>query len=201
MNKPSLIALLVLTSTAAHADYFIAPFAGYSFGTSDIELSRSDNDDEFDLGIDEAGHGGIMLGTQVDDTGTLFLLYSHQSTRFSQLVPGQGTDDQLEVDYLHLGGSRYYPLNGFSPYVTGSLGLTQFRPKSGSNDTRFSLGIGTGLEYRLTPTLALFAELRGMATFTDSSGSLICQDEGCVWRVKTDLWWQGQANIGLSLSF
>ncbi|TKB49807.1 porin family protein [Ferrimonas sediminicola] len=199
-NLPPM-ALLALIPGFAQATPFIAPFAGYGFGTGDIELSRSDTGDEFDLGIDEKAHGGIMLGASVDDTGTLYLLYSHQSTRFSQSPPDQPGDDTLAVDYLHLGGSRYYPRNAWGPYVSGSLGLTQLRPDSGSSDSRFSLGVGAGLEYRLTPTLALFAEIRGMATFTDSSGSLVCRSEGCLWRVNTDLWWQGQANLGLSLSF
>jgi hypothetical protein len=63
------------------------------------------------------------------------------------------------------------------------------------------MGIGGGAEYRMTQNFALFADLRGYATFIDSDSSLFCNEDQCLWHVTSDVMWQVQANLGVKLSF
>ncbi|NQZ50993.1 MAG: porin family protein, partial [Moritella sp.] len=146
---------------------------------------------------------GIMVGVTTPDPGSIYLLYSHQSTEISigdNLNQSEVT--ALDTDYLHLGGALYFPQGKFRPYVTTSVGLTQMRPSgSVSIETDFSMGVCGGADDLLTPSLSLFADLRGYATFIGSSQSLSCNSGNCKWLVDAELMWQGQANLGATLTF
>ncbi|SDI53707.1 Opacity protein [Ferrimonas sediminum] len=203
MKAMTLLALGMLCCAPVSAQWFVAPFGGYSFGANDFDLSNTEDDNSGSLSIEESGHYGAMAGAMVDDTGSVYLYYSHQDT---DLRSGGAFSPQLleslSVDYLHLGGTRYYPQAQFNPYISASIGLTQLRPGGDlSNETKFSMGLGTGLEYELGQRLSFFAEIRGFATFTDSEGGILCDGEGCVWKIKSGMFWQGQANLGLRLRF
>ncbi|WP_028112007.1 outer membrane beta-barrel protein [Ferrimonas kyonanensis] len=204
MKAVTLMTLSVLCCAPASAQWFVAPFGGYSFGASDFDLTNTEEEqDSGNLSIEESSHFGFMTGTMVDDTGSVYLYYSHQDT---DLRSGGAFTPQLRetlsVDYLHLGGTRYYPQAQFNPYISASIGLTQLRPGGDlSNETKFSMGLGTGLEYQISSRLSFFAEIRGFATFTDSEGGILCDGERCVWKIKSDMFWQGQTNLGLRLKF
>ncbi|QUM78503.1 outer membrane beta-barrel protein [Moritella sp. 24] len=200
----SLIAMSTLLHVGiAGAEVFIAPFGGYGFGTSDFSTIDVNTQEESAVKIAESGYWGVMAGVTTPDPGSIYLLYSHQSTEFSigdNLNQAEVTD--LATDYLHLGGALYFPQGKFRPYITTSVGLTQMRPGgSFSNETHFSMGVGGGAEYQLTPRFALFADVRGYATFIGSSQSLFCSGGNCKWLVDAELMWQGQVNMGAKLTF
>ena len=60
-----------------------------------------------------------MLGFTTKDPGNVYLLYSHQSTdlrasgNFSPNIISK-----MDVDYFHVGGSLYFPVENVKPYVT-----------------------------------------------------------------------------------
>lgn len=74
-------------------------------------------------------------------------------------------------------------------------------PDGWSTETRFSMGIGGGVEYKVTSHLGLFADVRGYATFIDSDSSLFCNEDECLWHITSDVMWQVQANLGIKVSF
>lgn len=193
----------LMQSSIVAAEVFVAPFGGYGFGTSDFSTVDSNTQAESAVKIAESGLWGLMLGVTTEDPGSIYLLYSHQSTEFSigdNLSQPEVND--LATDYLHLGGTLYFPQGNFRPYITTSAGLTQMRPSGAfSNETHFSMGVGGGAEYQLTPRFSLFADVRGYATFIGSSQSLFCNSGNCKWLVDADLMWQGQVNMGAKLMF
>ncbi|QSX30697.1 porin family protein [Shewanella cyperi] len=197
--------LLLLVVPLASAEVFVTPFGGYSFGASglDANLTRDNQSISGDIQAEESSHYGIMLGVLTRHPGNIYLLYSNQNT---QLKSGGDFSNQritsLQLDYAHLGGSLYFPVGDFHPYVSATAGLTQMRPGDDfSNETRFSMGLGIGAEYRLGDNLALLAEMRGFATFINGDNDVFCSADNCVWRIESDLMWQGQANLGLSFRF
>jgi len=206
--KQQLAASLLTMSALMHsgiaaAEIFIAPFSGYGFGSSDFSTIDSNTQEESSVKIAESGHWGIMAGVTTPDPGSIYLLYSHQSTEFSigdNLSQSEVTE--LDIDYLHLGGALYFPQGKLRPYITTSAGLTQMRPSgSFSNETHLSMAIGGGAEYQFTSRFSLFADLRGYATFIGSSQSLFCNSGNCKWLVDAELMWQGQINMGAKLTF
>lgn len=188
-------------------EMFIAPFGGYSFGGGDFEFNELDANYEETgktekIGIEESNHYGFMLGIATEDPGNIYLLYSRQSSEMHSGVPTNPEFlTSIDVDYIHLGGSLYFPRGDLRPYVTASAGVTRMMPDDWSTETRFSMGIGGGVEYSVNPNFALFADIRGYATFIDSDSTLFCDEEECLWHVTSDLLWQAQANLGLKVIF
>ncbi|ABM01015.1 porin family protein [Shewanella amazonensis] len=185
------------------AEVYVTPFAGYSFAASSLDANRDGLDTNGSVSAEESSHYGIILGTTTNHPGNMYVLYSSQST---DLIAGGNFSNErvtsLKLDYAHVGGSLYFPRGDFLPYVTASMGLTQMRPGDDySDETRFSLGLGVGAEYRLGERLALVADIRAFATFIDSENSLFCDANNCLWQVNADLMWQGQANVGVSFRF
>lgn len=194
---------ITFSATASQQEqFFITPKLGYSFGASKFDVEKGA--DAGKLTINESNNYGFTAGLTTNDPGEMFILYSHQSTQLNgngTLAPSKLTD--LDLDYFHLGGTLYYPKANWEPYVSASLGLTQFRLANSSfnNETRFSMGIAFGTSYRLTNHLALQAELRGFATFMESNNDLFCDTNGCVYKIDATTFMQGQANIGVQYRF
>lgn len=196
-----LIAGCLTVSVPSHADVFIAPFGGYSFGGNGLEVLVSD-ETSTDLEMNEGGNAGLMLGITTNDPGNIYLLVSHHNTDLRQGLLSSEVLTDLEVNYFHLGGTLYFPNGHFKPYITASAGLTQLRPdKQYSSETNFSMGFGGGVAYELTDNVSLFADIRGYATFVNSTGGLFCNETRCVWQIEGDLMWQGQTNIGVAVAF
>ncbi|WP_283104604.1 outer membrane beta-barrel protein [Shewanella olleyana] len=184
------------------AEIYVSPFGGYSFGSSEFDISDPNTNESGKLKITEAEHYGVMIGTTTKDPGNIYFLYSTQAT---DIRNGAFTDEvfnELDVDYFHLGGSLYFPKGKFKPYVTVSAGATHMRPSGNySSETRFSMGFGGGAAFEITPQVALFADVRGYATFVNSDNTFFCGPDECIWNISADVMWQGQANVGLEFKF
>lgn len=198
-----ILSLLLSAPLMANSELFVAPFTGYSFAASDLDATLSNSEQNASVKIGESGHYGLIMGMKTKDPGDIYLLYSHQSTEMR--AGGNFTPDtvaDLNVDYLHVGGSLYFPNGALRPYVTASVGLTQMRPSGEySNESRFSMGFGAGVEYQLNKRFSLFADARGYATFVSSDNALFCDASQCIWNIRADIMWQGQVNAGIKLSF
>ena len=203
----TLVSTAVLISPPSLADVFVAPIGGYNFGASEFNIKSSGIgtlvNEAGKLTVSESLHYGVMLGLTTNDPGDIYLLYSHQATELrsgGNFSPTPITD--LNLDYVHLGGSLYFPKGNLKPYITASLGLTSMRPSGEySNETRFSMGFGAGVEYQVTPSFSMLADARGYATFISSDSNLFCDGEGCLWTLSSDIMWQGQVNLGVKLKF
>ncbi|WP_228768396.1 outer membrane beta-barrel protein [Shewanella sp. TC10] len=196
------IACTAAMTLPAKAEIYVSPFGGYSFGSSEFDISDPNTNDTGKLKITESEHYGVMIGTTTKDPGNIYFLYSTQAT---DVRNGAFTDEvfnELDVDYFHLGGSLYFPNGKFKPYVTVSAGATHMRPSGNfSSETRFSMGFGGGAAFEITPQVALFADVRGYATFVNSDNTFFCGPDECLWHISADVMWQGQANVGLEVKF
>jgi len=203
LSTTMLLSGALLNTELVAAEVFVAPFGGYSFGSSELTTTDNDGLEQSSINIAESNHWGIMAGVTTPDPGSIYLLYSHQSTRLSVTSDvNQPIVTDLATDYLHLGGALYFPQGDFRPYITTSVGLTQMRPgDSLSNETNFSLGIGGGAEYQVSSHFSLFADIRGYAIFINSSQSLFCNSGNCKWLIDSEAMWQGQVNLGAKLLF
>ncbi|MFT5236220.1 MAG: opacity protein-like surface antigen [Shewanella sp.] len=204
----ALMMTATFVSSSALAEVFVAPFGGYSFGASEFNINSVGvgnivNDEEGELKVSESGHYGVMLGFTTKEPGDIYLLYSHLAAELRTGSSFSATPiTDLDLDYLHLGGSLYFPNGNLKPYVTASVGLTSMRPRGEySNETRFSMGFGAGIEYQITPSFSMLADARGYATFISSDTALFCNGGGCLWSISSDIMWQGQVNLGLKLRF
>ncbi|NRB22761.1 outer membrane beta-barrel protein [Shewanella sp.] len=192
-----------LFTASASAEVFVAPFAGYSFAASEFDVIETHTNEQGKVKIAEAANYGLMMGVTTNDPGNIYFLYSSQSTDLRN--GGSFSADSvidLTVDYFHIGGSLFFPNGNLKPYVTVSMGVTNIRPSGDySNESRFSMGFGGGLEYEVTPTVSLFADVRGYATFVNTDNALFCHGGQCTWNIHADIMWQGQANAGVKLTF
>lgn len=197
-----LICALVNIKVAVAA-VFVAPFGGYSFGSSELSATDNDGVEQSRINFAESNHWGMMAGVTTVDPGSIYLLYSHQPSQLKVTSNlNQAVITNMDVDYLHIGGALYFPQGNFRPYITTSAGLTQMRPYGGfSNETHFSIGIGGGSEYQITPRLSVFADVRGYVIFISRTQSLFCNNGNCTWFVDAELMWQGQINVGAKLLF
>lgn len=202
-----LLASLLPVTMSTQAEVFVAPFGGYSLGggqfdVNQIDVNADQTDDKKNVKVEESSHYGLMLGIGTNDPGNIYLLYSHQASELKS--GGLFTPDRLtslDLDYIHLGGTLYFPRGDIRPYVTASAGITRMLPDAWSSETRFSMGIGGGIEYQVTQHFGLFADIRGYATFINSDSSLFCNEDECLWHITSDVMWQAQANLGLKVSF
>ncbi|MCE9677862.1 porin family protein [Shewanella sp. AS1] len=184
-------------------DWFIAPYVGSSFAATEMNATDSGSSTETKVKVADTMNVGLILGVKTRDPGDIYLLYSHQASELRRgdfFSPAKLTD--LDLDYLHVGGSLYFPKGDLRPYVTASIGLTQMRPEGNyASETRFSMGFGLGAEYLLSDNFALFADARGYATFLSSGKTLFCNANQCAWYIESDIMWQGQVNAGIKFSF
>lgn len=185
-----------------YEDFFIAPVVGYSFATNKLELTTRDDVIER-ANLDESQHYGIQLGVNTPDPGNVYLYYSTQASALHNTVAGsEGKLIDVDVDYLHLGGSLMFPQGRFEPFVTVSIGATHFRPDNNlSSETYFSMGFGVGANYHLFEQLALTADIRGMGTFVNKDSDIFCDGNQCQWHIRADIFWQAQANLGIKITF
>ncbi|MCG9695823.1 porin family protein [Shewanella sp. Isolate11] len=199
-----ILAVGFTTQLQARETWFIAPFAGYDFGTNQFEASNSNINLDSQVKVADGEHVGVVIGVKTREPGDIYLLYSHQSSelRLAENFMSSTVLSELDLDYMHVGGSLYFPTGNLRPYVTVSIGFTQMRPSSDySNETRFSMGFGAGVEYQFNQSIALFVDARGYSTFLSSDNDLFCQSNKCVWHIDADMMWQAQVNAGLKISF
>lgn len=194
---------LVSAGAWSQSDVFVAPFGGYSFGASELDATDVDTNIQGNISIKDSSHYGIILGMKTRDPGDIYLLYSHQSTEMN--AGGMFSPNhlaKLQLDYAHIGGSLYFPKGNLRPYATVSIGITQMRPSGDfSDESRFSMGFGGGVEYLFGDNFSLFADARGYATFINSDNELFCDASRCIWNIRADVMWQGQVNAGLKFTF
>ncbi|WP_394131295.1 outer membrane beta-barrel protein [Shewanella maritima] len=199
-----LVGALAGISASGHAaaEVFVAPFGGYSFGHSGVDITDNEDEVTSSLKFSESSHVGIMLGKMTKDPGNIYFLYSRQSSDVRSGALSSEVLSDLDISYFHVGGSLYFPNGNFKPYITASLGATHMAPDSQySTETKFSMGFAGGVSYDISENIALFGEVRGYATFVNSNSSLFCGSTECLWRISGDVMWQGQANAGVSFKF
>ncbi len=194
-----LTALVLLCLQPASAQGFsITPFTGYRFG--------GEFEDTFtgtELKLSEEQTYGIVLDRQMADGERLEFYYSRQPS--SLLASGpitQGALFDIDVEYYHLGG-KYRMKSNPGAFYLGSVGLTHFSPGIDGlgAETKFSLGLGVGIETASDKRLGFRLEGRAFGTFIDSSGGIFCGGGGCIVVSESQMLWQFEVNAGITFRF
>ncbi|MGB5195608.1 MAG: outer membrane beta-barrel protein, partial [Candidatus Deferrimicrobium sp.] len=179
----------------------VTPYAGYAIGGS-----FEDNTTGADLDAREGGIFGLLLDLSDSPETQYELFYGFQRTK----VTGGGTLGgdplfDLDIHYLHLGGTYMFPGDKIRPYIAGGLGATHFVPSgSGLNrKTFFSLSLGGGAKIPLSSHVGLRLEGRGLLTVLPDTTEIFCVSSGgaaCRVSVKGDVFGQFLLMAGITFS-
>lgn len=196
-----LLALFALLPPLARADWGVelTPFAGFRFGGG-----FTDNTTDADLDVDEGESLGLILDVRATPETQYELFYSFQKTELqgNGLLGGDPLFD-LDIHYLHLGGTYLFPGERVVPFVGGGLGLTYFSPDGPGLDSEvyFSLSLGGGAKIPISKRVGLRLEGRGFLTILPDSSDLFCVSSGgaaCAVRVQGDVFGQVELLAGIS---
>jgi len=160
----------------------ITPYSGYAIGGS-----FEDNTTGARLDVREGGIFGLALDLSDSPETQYELFYGFQRTR----VTGGGTLGgdplfDLDIHYLHLGGTYMFSRDKVRPYVVGGLGATRFVPHGSGMDpkTCFSLSLGVGAKIPIAGHVDLRIEGRGLLTVLPDSTEVFCvSSDGAACRV------------------
>lgn len=210
MNK-YLLGLMMLASSFHTNAVDLTLLLGYQLN-SDFKISDiSDQPDPTDplmtkpgstLKIDE----GTAFGLALD-----FLLDNNPSQRIGAWVSYQQSsfgseagldDDKMDITHVHFTAMSYFPKGKWEPFALLGIGAGHFAPKDSSMNTvtRFSAQIAGGANYKFTESILLRLEARYIPTFFGGSSTVFC-DGGCTVSVKSSVYNQFQANVGLQFRF
>ncbi len=183
------------------ADFEITPFAGYTWGGEFKEETTGTT-----LTVDENTSYGIMLDIKQTEDSQIEIYYSRQSTRLqaksSEFYAGTPLFD-MDIDYIHIGGTYGTASGKVKPFVVGTLGVTHMAPKGEGLDsvTKFSLSLGGGAKIYFTDHLGMRIEGRWFGTLFDGSGQAFCSSGQCLIKVQGDVFSQFVANAGIFVAF
>jgi len=179
----------------------ITPYAGYTIGGS-----FTDNATGANLDVQEGGSYGLVLGLPDTPETQYELFYGLQRTKVTGGGTfGGGTLFDLDIHYLHLGGTYLFTGEKVRPFISGGLGATHFVPSgSGMNaKTYFSLSLGGGVKVPVSGHVGLRFEGRGVMTILPDSTQIFCVSSGgaaCNVKVQGDVLGQILLMAGITFS-
>ena len=156
------------------------------------------------LKLAESESYGLIVGQDNGSSTQYEFLFSRQPTRLTAGGPvTTGVLVDIDVENYLIAVKRILDRDA-GTFVSGMVGATRFDPSSSSltPETRFSLGIGGGLDYRISKKLGFRLEGRGIATLLDSSGGIFCSSSvGCSVLVGGSMLWQFEFITGFTFKF
>ena len=197
----ALLAVTILTPASGwSAEFEMTPIVGYTFGGG---FENSVNGEELNFAETESYGFVLDLEDKTKPGGNYELLFLRQPTHLRVDNSAFSGDSKFDVDinYLHLGGSYGQIDTTLNPYVAAGIGLTHMDPERGDAETRFSFSIGGGVKIPLTRRIALRLEGRGFATLFNGQGSIFCVENSCEIQVRGDLLWQFTTFSGIVMRF
>jgi hypothetical protein len=181
----------------------ITPFGAYRFGG---EFEETDGN--FSIDLDDSSSYGLILNARHSPITQWEILYSRQET--SADTTGLGLSEpklDINVEYLHAGGTYLWDGNQVRPFLAATLGATRIEVSNPGfdSDSFFSFSLGLGLQIRPTDRLGLRLEARGFATLLDSNTDLFCEfgpsNNICAIRIDGTIMWQVEAIAGIVFRF
>jgi opacity protein-like surface antigen len=179
----------------------ITPFAGYHIGGN-----FEDNTTGANLDAKEGGVYGLILDLADTSETQYELFYGYQRTQVAAGGTfGGDTLFDLDIHYLHLGGTYLFPGEKVRPYIAGGLGATHFSPDGNGMDSKtyFSISLGGGAKIPLSDRIGLRFEGRGFLTILPGSTSIFCVSSGgaaCQVNVQGDVFGQFLLTAGIVFS-
>lgn len=205
------LAALVLLACCANPAVAVdlTVLAGYQYN-NDFEVGDT-TEGEPVAGLGEPGDditldGGAVLGLAIDfgyganPDQRIGLFLTHHRADFGSEAGLE--DGDMDITHLHFTGMNYYPRGDWEPFVLAGIGAAYFSPGDSllKSSTRVSAQIGAGANYRVSDRLRLRLEARWIPTFFNGSSAGICSG-GCTIALKSDVYSQFQANIGVQFRF
>lgn len=196
---------LTLFASIASAAIEITPMAGYRVGGSlDLkELNEDGTETVTTIDFVDGSSRAIAINLNIQDDKQIELFWSHKKSELGERDAAEKID--LDIDYIHIGGTVLYPQHDFPlvPYIVGGLGATIFSPESDDleSETRFSLSLGGGLRYFPLEHIGLRAEGRAYGTFFSDNSALFCRNGNCKVYMDGDAIFQFEGLAGLIVRF
>ncbi len=179
--KPALLVIVGLLlcqagpvfAQSAEFQFELTPYASYRMGGSFDDQGGARR---FEL--DDAGAAGLIINGRVEENTQWEVLLGRQGTSVD--TQGLFVDDPLldiDVDYVHIGGTYLFDGTAVRPFIALTLGMTSFSPAPSGFDSErfFSASIGGGWQVNKTKRLGLRLEARAFTTFLDTDSELFCQ--------------------------
>lgn len=194
-------------STAAAQDrqfrFELTPYLGYRLGGT---FDEHDGDRQFEL--EDSTAQGLMLSGRVRENTQWEVLLGRQGTDVdTQGIFSDNPAFDIDVDYLHLGGTYLFEGDNIRPFIALTLGVTQFDPAPSEygSESFFSASIGGGWQLNTTKRLGVRLEARAFTTFIDSNSDIFCQSDAaggaCLILTEAETFTQWEARAGLVFRF
>jgi len=183
----------------------ITPMAGYRVGGSfDLKEDNGDGTETITtIDFVDGASSAIAIDLNIQEDKQVELFWSHKKSELGERDAAEQID--LDVDYIHIGGTVLYPQQDFPlvPYIVGGMGATIFSPESGDleSETRFSLSLGGGMRYFPIEHIGLRAEGRVYGTFFPDNSALFCRNGNCNVYMDGDAIVQFEGLAGLIVRF
>lgn len=203
-----LLMVAILIPLASHAEtgnFEVTPYAAFSAGGK-----FNDEDSDFDADLQDSGSAGLVLNFRQTSNTQWELLYSQQKTE-ALVNDSETVDDVLDLDvhYLHFGGTYQGDGDRFRPYLAATIGASHFdvREAGYNSDTFFSFSIGPGLQIWPNNRVGVRLEARAFGTLVNSGTNLFCVSDpgggtaGCAVSIAGEVLWQFQAMAGVVFRF
>ena len=181
----------------------ITPYAGLRV-SGDME----DGDTGTKFGPDDSSTYGLTLSIPWQPNTELEFWYSHQSTDIDLSAAGGRSNTNLDLDYLHLGGTLFFEPQKYAvPFFVFTVGATRAdssEPEAKS-DTFPSFSIGGGWQFFPEKRIGLRLEGRVLGTLVDSNSAVFCgvnpAGSGCAINLSGDMLWQFELMAGAIFRF
>jgi hypothetical protein len=202
---PAIVVLALLMATtepawAGLADFELTPMIGYAVGGAFQDAASGAF---FEIG--ENRNFGFAFDIKQDDESQIEVYYDRQRTQLRTgggLFVGSPLFD-LDIQYIHLGGTYGAGEGNVKPFMVGTFGATRMTPKAEHlvAETKPSLSLGGGVKLMATDRVGVRFEGRWFGTFLDGSGSLFCANGSCALSASGNVISQYIVNAGLILTF
>ena len=200
------VALFVAAPVIAQEQPFnfeITPYGAYRFGGEFEEASGG-----LPIDLDDNGSFGLILNARHSPITQWEILYSRQETSADTTGLGLSAPQlDLNIEYLHAGGTYLWDGDHVRPYLAATLGVTRFDVSNAGfdSDSFFSFSLGLGLQVRPDDRLGLRLEARSFGTLLDSDTDLFCRtgptNNICAIRVDGTVLWQLEVVAGVVFRF
>lgn len=205
---PLSIAFIAVSSSSAHAQTAAGPtkessvtlYGGYRFGGKLTEVTTRST-----VNLASGGSYALAVDIGLDRQSQLQLFYSHQDSALtSSAFSPKANNVGLTLHNYHLGGTYFIDEVGKGLYVVGGIGGTTAQPDRNdlNAETFFSGNLGIGWMIPLGRYVGIRFEARGYGILVHNSSALFCgSNTGCVFGIKGEGVYTGEALVGLSVRF
>ena len=195
-STPVLSIVLLFTalaaSNASHAELGVSVLGSYRFG-DELDV------DNVTVDIDEGTGAAVSLQyfNAADSSFDLWL------SRLETTTETDGIRADLQQESIQFGGRKYWRDEPLRPYVGATVGIHRLSPdlRSSERETRPAFTLFFGLALPISEQWQLLAEARWLGTIFNSDTSIRCDDQDCVWEIKSGTWTQYDIGFGVSAQF